>query len=446
MSQKTRQILFYIFVLIFLTLTPAISFYASGYKLGSGLNLQKTGILILDSEPSSAFIYIDGKIQQNFINKVMKSEEGFITTPQKIKNLLPGEYNIKIDKDGYWPWEKKLTVKPGESTFAEDVILFRKNQPMLVENNNLDNNKFLLLDDVLISANDDKLSITKETETVASFSLAERITDDIKLSPSKNKFIAGHYIYSLKDANTKPLNLNDYIGSNAKNIQWGKNDNEIFYLNGSQINMFDIDANKFISITKDDKLTSYLSKENYIYFIVNNVSTSELNIFDLNKNEIIKKISLPLSDYAFKNPEYKNLNLFDVRHETLYIIDPFSPFKPLQETINNLKQSFWQDENTLIYANDFEIWSFDFGLSKKTLITRIGNKIKTVIPHADKNYILFSTDTDINILELDDREKYNITKIIGLEKINTLSINEDGDIIFFSAKIGEQEGVFKLEI
>ena len=86
MSQKTRQILFYIFVLIFLTLTPAISFYASGYKLGSGLNLQKTGILILDSEPSSAFIYIDGKIQQNFINKVMKSEEGFITTPQKIKN------------------------------------------------------------------------------------------------------------------------------------------------------------------------------------------------------------------------------------------------------------------------------------------------------------------------------------------------------------------------
>ena len=80
------------------------------------------------------------------------------------------------------------------------------------------------------------------------------------------------------------------------------------------------------------------------------------------------------------------------------------------------------------------------------MITRIGSKIKTVIPHADKNYILFSTDTDINILELDDREKYNITKIIGLEKINTLSINEDGDIIFFSAKIGEQEGIFKLEI
>ena len=446
MSQKTRQILFYIFVVIFLTLTPAISFYASGYKLGSGLNLQKTGILIVDSEPSSAFIYIDGKIQQDFFNKIMKSEEGFITTPQKIKNLLPGEYNIKIDKDGYWPWEKKLTIKPGESTFAEDIILFRKNLPMLVENNTIDNNKTILVNDKLISVNNEKISIIGEDEAALSAPLTEAVSEDIKVSPSKNKIIAGRFIYNLKDLNSSPINLNEFIGAKATNIQWGNDDNKILYINNSSINLFDTGAKKFTTISDNQDYDDYLAKNDYIYFLTKTISASELNIFDTNKNEIIKKISLPLSSYAFKNADYKNINLYDIRHETLYIIDPLSPFKPLQETINNIKQSFWQDENTLIYANDFEIWSFDFGLSKKTLITRIGSKIKTVLPHADKNYILFSTDTDVNILELDDREKYNITKVIGLDKINNLLINGDGDLIYFSSKIGNQEGVFKLEI
>ena len=43
-----------------------------------------------------------------------------------ITNLFPEEYDIKIEKENYHPWQKKLNVSPGKSTFAQNIILFKK--------------------------------------------------------------------------------------------------------------------------------------------------------------------------------------------------------------------------------------------------------------------------------------------------------------------------------
>jgi len=446
MSLKTRKILFIIFVLVFLILTPAISFYASGYSLGNGLSLQKTGILILKSEPSGAKIYINNKLQQNFINKFFNKDQGFLTTPQKIKALIPGDYIIKVEKDGYWPWEKKLTIKPGESTFAEDIILFKNDQPALIKNGNTETGKISLVNDKLISINNNTISFQTDNNGIRDFIFPEKTTDDIKVSPEKSKIIAGRYIYNLNDLNSDPVSLDKLIGAGSKNIQWGKNENEIFYISESQIYFFDIATNKSSSLFQNQNFSDYLAKNNLIFYISNVGSTSELNVYDKDKNELIKKISLPLSTYVFNNPDNNLINLYDSSHNILYLIDPLSPVKQLQETISNVKQSFWLNDKTLIFANNFEIWSLDLNYSKKTLLTRISNEIKALAPQPKKNYIFFSTNAGIYSLELDDREKYNITELMKLEKINNLIINKKGDSLFFNGKIGEQEGVFKLEI
>lgn len=51
-----------------------------------------------------------------------------------MNHILPDEYLISIEKDGYYLWEKSLTIKSQQTTFAEDVILFAKEvQEVVIE-------------------------------------------------------------------------------------------------------------------------------------------------------------------------------------------------------------------------------------------------------------------------------------------------------------------------
>lgn len=106
----------------------------------------------------------------------------------------------------------------------------------------------------------------------------------------------------------------------------------------------------------------------------------------------------------------------------------------------------WINDNKLLYSNDFEIWLYDLNNHKKTILTRISEPITGIIWHPSNNYVIYSTDKSINIIELDEREKRNITELICLDKISSLNLSQKGDILYFMAKIGNQEGLYKLAI
>ncbi len=77
---------------------------ARGYSFNLDTrNLIPTGILVATSDPDGAEVLIDGKLKTATNNTI---------------NLPPGKYDIKIQKDGYTPWEKKVEVK------KEEVFLY----------------------------------------------------------------------------------------------------------------------------------------------------------------------------------------------------------------------------------------------------------------------------------------------------------------------------------
>ena len=199
MNQKTRHYLFLFFVFLFCIITPAISLYASGYKINKGFKLQKTGILIIDSNPADAKIYIDNEIQQNFLNKILQKKEGFTTTPEKIKNILPGEYKVRIEKENYWPWEKKLTIQSGETTFAEDIRLFKKDLPIISQKGDYLDAKVYLIDDKLITITDNKVIFQTEKDKTITHQKDSKTDIQIKISPRKEKIIIDKYIYDLQN-------------------------------------------------------------------------------------------------------------------------------------------------------------------------------------------------------------------------------------------------------
>jgi hypothetical protein len=450
MSLKTRRILFILFILIFLTITPLVISYATGYKFVLGKKvLQKTGMLILDTEPEGAKIYLNEKPQQLFFKKYYKKEESFITTPAKVKNLLPGEYNVKLELDGYWDWQKKLEIKPGMSTFAEDINLFKKNLPLLLVSGVVkqlsqspDNKNFAIITDKELSF------INLETENI----IKELIPDGSELSffswsPNNKKIIIDSTIYNLDNLSEKS-SINN---STSLNIKW-KNNDEIYYLPGQtnkSINNLNLTTKKIKTLATGEKIIDFIIKGDNLFFINQMGKSTNLDINEIDSTNTIRSIDLPsLSDYEFINPEHRLVNLYDKKRQILYLIDPFSHF-PLKETINNVKYTYWVDENKLLYANDFEIWLAYFNSAssaQKTLLTRISGPINKILWHPSNNYVIYSADNAIHTIELDDREKHNITELIKLDNIAFPRINEEGDTLYFYAKIGNQEGLYKLTI
>ncbi len=83
-----------VFVLIGISI---VSFFIRGYRVDiDSKTITTTGLLAANSIPKGASVYIDDKL---------------ITATDDTVNLPPGEYQVKIVKDGYFSWEKKVTMK-----------------------------------------------------------------------------------------------------------------------------------------------------------------------------------------------------------------------------------------------------------------------------------------------------------------------------------------------
>ncbi len=107
-----KQIIVSALIILFLLLGTVIAvLYGKGYRFGFGTNepiLSGTGLLVATSSPDGAQVLINGHLTTATDNTI---------------NLAPGEYSVKIFKEGYFPWEKKITIKK-EVVSKADALLF----------------------------------------------------------------------------------------------------------------------------------------------------------------------------------------------------------------------------------------------------------------------------------------------------------------------------------
>ena len=75
------------------------------------LKVYKTGIIFINSKPSGASIYINDILYNDL-------------TPAQIENLNPGAYRVRVKREGFYPWEEELVVRPNMVTKADSIILF----------------------------------------------------------------------------------------------------------------------------------------------------------------------------------------------------------------------------------------------------------------------------------------------------------------------------------
>jgi len=112
MNRATLAIIGTVVLIVLATFTAI--FLARGYRFDIiNKSVQPTGILVTTSDPDGAGIWIDGKLKTATNNTI---------------NLDPGTYQVRIHKEGFSDWEKKITIRK-EEVFKTNAFLF----PSLVD-------------------------------------------------------------------------------------------------------------------------------------------------------------------------------------------------------------------------------------------------------------------------------------------------------------------------
>jgi hypothetical protein len=98
-------------LLVLILATAAVIFYGKGYRFNltpGNPSISGTGLLVATSSPNGAQVIINGHLTTATDNTI---------------NLAPGDYDVKIFKEGYFPWEKHITIKKEVVSKADALLL-----------------------------------------------------------------------------------------------------------------------------------------------------------------------------------------------------------------------------------------------------------------------------------------------------------------------------------
>lgn len=114
-TQLKFLLLWSVLLISFGTIALYLILSASGYKIDwKWFRIEKTGIITIKSMPKDVSVVIDTSLRAK-------------STPRALRNILPGTYDISLQKPQYQTWNKTVQVEPGKVTELDDIVLLRTN-------------------------------------------------------------------------------------------------------------------------------------------------------------------------------------------------------------------------------------------------------------------------------------------------------------------------------
>jgi len=443
MPKKIRDYLFILFIILFIIITFFVSIYAMGYSFNLHWPLrfdqvfQKTGMLIIDSEPEGAVVYLNGeRLRQSFLLDIGRSDT---LTPNKIKNLAPGEYTLRLEKEDYWPLEKKIEIYPGQTTFAENFILFKRSLPLNLS----------LCSPQKVEISPDKKNIILPVEGTA-INLKTEIKSnlggqssngEIQWSKDGAQVLFAGQIFNL---NGSPSNYKlSQLGKEASNFYWDESEKKIYYQADQRINCVLTENNTISTILSGSDYAAYMVGNGLIYTIEKQDNKMYLKVYDANTSILKNSLNMPTGEYRFFQDEYR-ISLYDYKQKSLYLLNNLAQ-QPINKQIRPVVSWQWLSPSLLMWYNDFEIYSFDLNNNRQELLIRVSETITGAVWNRSKNYLVYSDANQIKIINLNLDKKTPIT-LLKAEGISGLSLDEKNQLLYFYAKIGQQAGIYKLQL
>lgn len=456
MNLRYRRLLYSVFIAAFLLATPLVILYTAGYRYNfKRWKIEKTGILYVDSNPKAALIYLNGQYR----NK----------TPARFVKLLPDFYRVRVEKDGYYLWEKEIEIKSNLTTFSEDIVLFKKSLPINILEGQINlfaassNQEKIFYSAVKNNREELRVLVLKNETDFLISALNRRLYKNLEFlgwSPNQNQVLIGQTSGDLKKYsiinldNFKTRDLTEISRLNFDRIDWNQTNNNYLYgLKGLILYQIDL-VKSSAEIIINEPISDFQTSANAIYYTTKISGEYFLNKRALNFEglSLPEKIKLPdFADFALLPAGEGCIILHDSKKNDLYIIkaDSFNETKtdtnPVLE--EKAKKIAWtNDFKNLLYYTDFEIWSFNLSDQKKTLITRLGSPIGEAIWYPGNKYIIYRLGKAIYAIEAGDFEAKNNLKLFELNEIQDLALDREGKNLYLKGKAGNQPGLYKFEL
>ncbi len=445
MKKQLRNTIYSLFPpflsLLIILASVGLFYYIQGYRFDfQGQQISPTGVLSIDTIPSRSDLFIAEKL--------------YGKTP-KSTTLLGGEYDLKIEKEGYHTWQKNISIVEGKSTsiypWLITTTIGEKNlfsSSKAIDENHIYQNDTaifftLYLDEGnttsyelwKLSTNSSAWDLTDNPRKILSFDMEIDSESTFSLLPSPDSSIVlfSTVLDSIKERylidtsksnnldNLTPITLN---GFSNYSIYWNNSNDSLMLESDTDILSYDLTTEIKYLITRKSpsSLYSFTTDTTGLIYLMEgtleenlyNYSLSQYPLNGTSPKEIISNLYFYESDKYIKN----------YREET----DEFSlPFKNSKESTKTsgkiLSFAVYENLNGMFIQSEYAGYWYDLDTSRFILVSPYSTKLIAISPL--DNQFIFKNTHEIGVLtfkiEDGDPSQYVGKRCIWVTEIEDIS-------------------------
>ncbi|MDD5639631.1 MAG: PEGA domain-containing protein [Candidatus Pacebacteria bacterium] len=419
MNKKIKLAFLALLIISFGIVSIIVILQAQGYDFDWEKNeVFKTGGIYIKTAESGADVFID--------NAYISKTDGF-TREILAQKMLAGKHNVKVQKEGYFTWEKNLTVEEQMVAKAQNIVLFPNNTTFKLRISefssiyNIIGQNFLVLktngDLIIVNSN------TKEEQSVLSAAKLKdvgKIKNVVFSSDQKRALVVStaniYYLLEINGAKSQITLLKD-LDKNSEGIIWDGATN-LNFINKNKLYSLNTSTKKK-ELIKEEAVTAFARHSEGLY-------TMEEGIL-IRTNTFTKGVEIMTKDaFTFKKNSKYELKIIEGR---IFLVEDNKIFyyydgktKALTKVLESSSEINYKTlSDKVIFITDYGVWlmllkDYESPFFKKSesfiLLSNFSQKISDIVWVAD-DYFAATINGKIKINEIDNRDKINSFELTG---------------------------------
>jgi dipeptidyl aminopeptidase/acylaminoacyl peptidase len=448
MTRTVRSIVAALFAVAFLTTAPLVLLSTAGYRYDAAKHrVEKTGIIAVDSAPQGARILLNDVAQRK-------------TTPASFTRLLPAEYRVRFERDGYFPWQRAVEVRSSETTFVTDALLLRDSLPRLTRGGayaravyTADGRRAALLRDDGAWRELSVLDAGGGAPALLARYGGDTYADaDLRWSPDGGKLLfAAHgkdrkpvlFLYDAAAPSAPPRALQGSFPGSRADASWSSD--------GSRI-VVDAAGGAFLVDPANGAVTSAA-----IGADIQDAALRGNDLFVLRPSKdgvALEKRApgdlavaapfavLPAGRYRFTDAAGPYLLIAEAKGKLLAV----SPDDGRVADTLSADHGVWLAKSRtprLLAWNDYEITASDVASASHTLVARLGSPIRGCAWHPSGLAAFYATANGIAAVETDDRGRQNVFDLVKFTDVGDFAVDATDGMLRFVGTAGNARGVYE---
>lgn len=445
MTHVHRALVFYLFLFVFLISAPLVVLYTSGYRYSFRTGrIARVGELVLKSIPREANIALNNHPAQT-------------QTPASLK-LIPDEYRVAVTKTDFHPWIKLLSIESQRTTFAENIILWKKATP-------------LALTDILplATTHDGRFSVAYDSlRGLTLYDSASNILIpihdlpvhdnkiNVKFSPNEDAALVTYtdlreriQFLALSIPDGTIFDTTFFAPFAFQELSWGESTGALYGVSGGRLRSTNLFTRRVDTIAQSG--TPFLIRGTTVWSIVANARPL------LTKSQAGEPASapepvveLPADNYEILASREPYLLLHETTRDNILLVNLENPTEIILELAGrNVARRI--DENgalELLSWNSFELWRANATTHEQELLRRQGEPIQDAAWYPQGGYVAIASGDHVEMIELDSHGGRNSTLLASFpgHRVHGFAINPEGTIMLITVADGPRAGLYSLEL